>query len=107
VPGGDELDRVSDREEHAVLLAHADLPERIAGLVGEGGELRVRALPAAFDERGAAAAPLFEITVQEVRGDVVPCRRARLVAHGPGSGRTCSRISSTSRAASVPSVASP
>jgi len=70
VPGRDEFDRVGEREEHAVLRTHPKLEERVADLVGQRGELGIRAHPGAVDERRPVAASFTEIAVEEVRGDI-------------------------------------
>ena len=73
VPGRDELHRVGEREEHALLRLDAEFEQRVANAIGEVGELRVGDGARRSGERGSAAAAL--------RDDCCPGRRWR------GSGR--------------------
>jgi hypothetical protein len=57
VPGGHELDPVGEREQHALLLADAEIAQDVAGAVDERGELGVAHALLAAQQRGAVAAP--------------------------------------------------
>ncbi len=103
VPEGDELDGVGEHEQHAFLGPDPELVQDVAASVHELGQLRVGRRAAGADQGGPTAATLFDVPVDEVRGEVELAREVVVADHAAAT----SRISSTSISARVSNVRSP
>ena len=82
-----ELGAIGQREEHALLDGDAARPERIAEAIGPASHLFVRHGAAREAKRGAAAAPLGQMPVEEECGGIEPLghdhRRHAIAWHLP------------------------
>jgi hypothetical protein len=96
VPERDELDRVAEDQEDALLRTDAELTQDVAALVRQARELGVRCLAVRPDQRGAVASALLDVAVDEPAREVELPRDVVV-----GQDRATSRTSSTSISVSV------
>jgi hypothetical protein len=101
VPECDELDRVGEHEQDALLGAYAQLPEEVAAAVYEPGQLGVGRRAARTEQRRPVAPALLDVAVDEPAREVEFAREVLVGDHAT------SRISSTSMSARASNVCSP